>query len=104
MPCNDGGPSTNEVEYANSNALLCAIVRVLEKSGNLDHVLNEIDWAEAGVTKATFFAWWERHKRMDGERRQREAETARVAALRRSAEAKLTPEEREAMNPTRFRY
>ena len=97
MPCNDGGPSPREVEYENTNALLCAIVRVLEKYDNLDHALNQVDWAEAGVTKATFHAWWERHKRLDAERRQREAETARLTALRRSAEAKLTPEEREAM-------
>ena len=97
MPCNDGGPSPREVEYENTNALLCAIVRVLENSGNLDHALNSVDWKEAGVTKATFHAWWEKHKRLDEERRVREVAAARRAELVRSAESKLTPEEREAV-------
>ena len=97
MPCNDGGPIWSEQEVINLKAMLCGIAQVLEDQHALTNVLSAVDWNNAGVSRHKFVAWWENHKAEDAERKQHEArrlaEQTRVANLRATAEAKLTPEE-----------
>ena len=100
MPCNDGygpGSTTVYVESGNQTARLCGVFTVLENRGELASVLNQVDWKEVGVSKASTIAWWERHKEEDRQRRQREAaETARKKA-RRAVLSKLSPAEKKIL-------
>jgi hypothetical protein len=60
--------------------------------------MGNVDWEEAGVPELWLAAWWDDHKaqdrrRKEAERRQREREDTKAAAL-----SKLKPEERSALN------
>ena len=77
MPCTDGGvpfpPSREEVLNDKVPVpMLCALLSLIEEEGTLEGRLADVDWKEAGITKAEFREWWETHKRRDAERRQRE--------------------------------
>lgn len=94
MPCTDGGPSYQTVEVDNPKhmAVVCGLL-----SAHGPGILDRVDWAEVGVTRAWVERWWERHKKEDDERRARErAERAAQAKKQRLATqiaTKLTPEE-----------
>ena len=98
MPCSDGGPSREYVEMENGiRASWCAILAVLEKSDQLDSILNTCDWAEAGVTKAEVLGWWAHHKREDAQRLAWDEADRRKSELKKQALGKLSAEEREAL-------
>jgi hypothetical protein len=107
MPCSDGGwsdevrVSSDEVaEHRMLEASMCGILTVLEKQfkdGSLSHILNTVDWQEAGVKRKTLEAWWKAHKKKDEERRAREEAARRKEELKASGLSKLTPEEKAAL-------
>lgn len=106
MPCGDGGSFSGRTEYVYQESgkqtqRLCAVFTALEKRGWLTQTLDTADWKEAGVSKASTLAWWERHKQEDRERkareaREREEKRAREAA-REKAKKALTREERKLL-------
>ncbi len=96
MPCTDGGP-TYPVPFDDVEAMLCAVMTSLEAGRNTTHVLNDVNWKEAGVTKDQLLSWWKRHKDQDRKRRVAEAEEQARKAARKLALAKLTPYERKAL-------
>jgi hypothetical protein len=98
MPCSDGGPSPEQIRDQRSiPAMLCGLLTVLERSDNLDAVLDAMDWTEAGVSREWFDHWWPEHKREDAERRAWEAAERSRLAERRAALEKLSPAERAAL-------
>jgi hypothetical protein len=105
MPCTDDGipwPRTREQELSDkSEAMLCAVMRALltEYTENKVLELLSIRWkrGESGVSFSDFKEWWQRHKAKDARREALEAEQNKRDALRRTALAKLTKEEKEAI-------
>jgi hypothetical protein len=105
MPCLDGGWSDevrvnrdDVAEHKMLEASMCGILTVLEKQhGDIDELLAQVDWKEAGVKRKTVETWWKAHKKKDEERRVREEATRRKEELKASALAKLTPEEKMAI-------
>jgi hypothetical protein len=100
MPCNGGygpGSTTVYVESGKQTSRLCAVFSVLESMGQLDLVLNQADWKEAGVSKESTRAWWTRHKEEDRQRRQREAEKSARDKARRAVLSKLSPAEKKIL-------
>jgi len=111
MPCSDGGwndevrVSKEDVQEHNMlEASMCGILTAIEKWGNdttpegrLKMLLDKVDWTEAGVKRKTLEMWWRKHKRLDEERRAREAAKRHEEELRASALAKLTLAERAAL-------
>jgi hypothetical protein len=81
MPC--AGPSEEEhraymrarghVAYDPSKrelaAMLCGFLSALEQYDDFQAYLNRVDWAEVGLDRGFFEAWWGEHKRQDEERR-----------------------------------
>lgn len=105
MPCsNDGAAEAYErerdKEFRRLTASLCAILRVAE-TNDINLVLGQVDWQEAGVTREWLVGWWAEHKRADEARKIREArerfERTQREANRIKALSKLTPEERAAL-------
>ena len=47
------------------NAMLCAVFKVLEKTGELQDVIENIDEKESGIFKEDLRQWWFDHKRRD---------------------------------------
>lgn len=72
--------------------LLCELVNRMTKRQRERIVYNAHD-----ETSRDLADWWDTHQAADREREAAEAEVARVAALRQSAAAKLTPEELDAV-------
>jgi hypothetical protein len=117
MPCFDGRDDDyTRISYTRSNelqrkeeelklveAMLCAICSALETKpelkgrDRLQPLLDQIDWAEAGVPRAEFMRWWTHHKIIDMKRRKREADKQRENQARVRVLAKLTPEERKLL-------
>lgn len=103
MPCNNDGypPSREEIlDEKVPMATLCAMLKALPEPA-LGGVLDRMDWAEAGVTRAEFLEWWRLHRKRDVRRKADEKEAAERAALVKRAEAKLTPAERKALKGSR---
>ena len=44
------------------NAMLCAVFKVLEKTGELQDVIENIDEKESGIFKEDLREWWLAHK------------------------------------------
>lgn len=101
MPCYDernSQPHSYEKEYhterkakEQAEAILCAILTVLEKESArepilMSSILSQINWEEAGVSRGFVEMWWAKHKADDVKRRQRE----------QSAKARMEAEERQA--------
>lgn len=102
MPCNDGRDYDRirevYVEKGTQTSRLCAVFTVLEKRGLLNDVLANCDWKESGVSQKSTLDWWERHKREDVERRQREARQREQDRKRKQLLSKLTIEEKRILN------
>ena len=43
-------------------AALCAVMKVLAKRDLTASVVADIDWPQAGITEAQFWAWWNEHQ------------------------------------------
>lgn len=100
MPCRDGGYSDVVVEYRDNPkiaAALCAVFTVLEKEKQLDKVLANVDWKEAGVPPKYISAWWDKHKIADEMRRTREKREQEKKRKRDAVLQKLTLEERKLL-------
>lgn len=98
MPCTGGGPSHEQVlDERRVTAALCAILRAFAGNGSLESVLDAIDYENAGITRAWIVAWWEDHQRADRNRIAREQEAIERNELARSARAKLSSAERQAL-------
>ena len=103
MPCRDEWAEEQDrraafQELALVRASLCAVLTFIEGDDTaFAAMLKDIDWKEAGVSKREFLAWWEEHKIEDALRRKREAEEKREKEIRKTALAKLTPEEKKIL-------
>jgi hypothetical protein len=118
MPCYDGGPSCTtsyESDYRRerkakerTEAMLCAVLSVLEYETTLTAVLDDVDYTEAGFKRAHLEAWWKEHKVLDAKRRVREAKErdaakkaaetkAKAKKAREAALAKLSEADRKAL-------
>lgn len=103
MPCRDPDwdiPKATKrfgLDIHDFEAVLCGIFTSLEKYGEKNILLNDIDWDEVGVSRGMVEAWWEGHKREDERRRKKEAAEKRKAELKATALSKLTNEEKEAL-------
>lgn len=103
MPCNDGYGPGHTVEYVEREhdgkmaARLCAVLSVLEHNKSLDHILNQVNWREAGVSKAGLERWWNDHKLMDQQRKARERNERERQRTKEAALKKLSPAERKAL-------
>lgn len=88
---------------AEFKAVLCGILTAAkqkaERTGyaEVEALLDEVDWKEAGVKRVHVEKWWEAHQKEDEARRKREAEKREKDRLRQSAIKKLTDEERKAL-------
>jgi hypothetical protein len=99
MPCLDGGPPFDYPgELRKVEAMLCAVLRTIDTPpASVNELLKYIDYDEAGFSRSDLIAWWKEHKRHDEERRAREAELREHKERRKSALAKLTPEDMQAL-------
>ena len=99
MPCADYPPPTQEMidDKVVPPAALCAILRAVHPDRHYI-LLDNVDWERAGITRYQFDSWWARHQVIDRKRREREQAEAQQRALREQALAKLTPEERKALD------
>jgi hypothetical protein len=79
-------------QLAEMEAMLCMVLRKLEREPHLAFTQQEYD--EAGVPEHALQEWWNEHRRYDDTRRKKEA--AQRETKRRVEETlkKLTPEER----------
>lgn len=90
MPCTDGGPSHQQIQdEINIKAAFCGAMMVLDRMGLVD----EIDFAESGITKKWLEAWWDNHKREDKERNERELREKKREQDKKQALSKLSPDE-----------
>ena len=80
-------------ELDHTTSQLCGLCKHLEKKGQRDLI------AGGGVGK-----WWERHKKLDAAREQREGLWRAKAGKFKAALAKLTSREREALNVSSDRW
>lgn len=100
MPCHDPRDNVRVIyqEAGEQSARLCGVLAVLERRGLLSEILRDVDWKEVGVTQISTLQWWERHKKQDAERRQREAmereQKRKLEAARQKAKGLLSLEER----------
>lgn len=77
---------------------VCSILRNAEKSDNTTDVLFDvIPWQEVGISRTDLELWWKKHKIEDEIRMKREEEIRKVEAIKSSAIAKLTEEEKAAL-------
>jgi hypothetical protein len=53
------------------NAMLCVLLRKLEETGELEDVLNSLDYGEAGVSKDDICDWFSMHQIQDTVRKGR---------------------------------
>jgi hypothetical protein len=103
MPCYDADPRDPTISQSRldilqgTEATLCAISAVLERSDQLKAVLDQVDWKEAGVKRYQFESWWATHKAEDELRRTAEQAAAERKRKISAARAKLTPEERQLL-------
>jgi hypothetical protein len=112
MPCRtDDDPGRDysyELRQQNEmlKASLCAVLTTLENYGFNIFLPNDntVNWKEAGVSMKELKTWWEVHKEIDKQRREREAaelkakeEKQRIAKRREEILSKLTPEERKIL-------
>lgn len=102
MPCFDPGAEAEYVaarsrEAQKVEAMLCALMALLEDNGNLGSVLAIANWHEAGVTRKEAERWWADHKVQDAQRLAAEADYSRLEQARKSALEKLTPAEKIAL-------
>lgn len=96
MPCSDGGwpgsTQTIKVDNPKHMAVVCGLL-----TAHGPGILDRVDWAEVGVTRAWVERWWQQHKKIDEERRAREradrAANAKKQRIAAQIAAKLTPEE-----------
>jgi hypothetical protein len=116
MPCNDGGPNSEQIEAElrelkrkNRELILrsqiaCAALTFLEHTNQLETLIENTDYDEAGFTEKDLRKWWHDHKTKDIQRR-KEEEQARQAKIdsvenkriKRETLASLTPEQRRAL-------
>lgn len=85
------------VEKGELTSRLCAVFKVLERNGTLDAILSAADWVGSGVSKKSTLEWWERHKREDAARLNREAAERRRKAQRQAVLDKLSKEEKKLL-------
>lgn len=101
MPCLDPGAVVTtygeQRALKEREAILCAVLTVLEKSKTLTEVLNKIDYKEGGFTRTCVENWWSEHKSADLKRRERERQKRETEKKRKAARAKLTVEERKLL-------
>lgn len=99
MPCRDGNENTYPVyvEKGEQTSRLCAVFKVLERNGTLDATLSAADWVGSGVSKKSTLEWWERHKREDAARLNREADERRRKAQRQAVLDKLSKEDKKLL-------
>lgn len=77
------------------DAMLCAVLTVVDRFGNFDLIACNLDAGEAGVSWDQISAWWQDHLERDAARREKEA--LRREQRRREILARLTNEEREIL-------
>lgn len=82
MPCDDGGvpfpPTREEVLNAKAPAMLCAVFAALSDIYDANTIINSINEAESGVTKAELLEWYVMHRRQDAARRIREEQSRKL--------------------------
>ena len=92
MPCYMDPPTKDEINRAGeitpnqAKAVLCGVLTALERRDELAVIFNRIDWLEVGVSRELTHTWWLGHKELDAQRREAEAEAARLTAERERAE------------------
>lgn len=96
MACTDGGVPYPEEKRPNFEAILCGVFSAFHP-GPLQDLLNIVNWKEVGVTQEETETWWKKHKQSDIARKKHEAESKKREKLMKSALAKLSPKEREAL-------
>lgn len=77
------------------DAMLCAVLTVIDRYGDFDLIACNLDAREAGVSWNQISVWWQDHLERDAERRHQEA--LRREQRRREILARLTNEEREIL-------
>ena len=105
MPCNDGSnswgvverPTRHGLDIDDFEAVLCGVFTELDIEGELYLWLGDIDWKEVGVSRAEVETWWTAHKKEDEARRDREQAERDKKALKASALAKLTDDEKKVL-------
>lgn len=107
MPCRDDwGPVSSGVTKRHGmtiedfEAVLCGVFTAADQGiliGKSDALMDVVDWCEVGVARKTVESWWKKHQAEDAARRKKEAAERQRAALKQSALAKLTAEERAAL-------
>jgi hypothetical protein len=105
MPCYDPTQDSRSVDVIVRDnpkvaAMLCAVLSFMENDSEfvrntyLLYALDNINWHEAGVTRKQLESWWEKHKKEDEVRRDKQAKKDAVKAKKAKALSKLTTEER----------
>lgn len=100
MPCRDVELTPAEINSLNAErqarldfltSKLCALLEMIT-SNNPNWDIDYMKWFIDNDTDLS--DWWEEHRQLDARRKAAEAAANRVAAIKRVALAKLTPEEK----------
>lgn len=88
---------TSQDQYATEDfvSVLCGELREMEL--HYPHDFTHVVYNARNKTSRDLADWWDDHQEADREREEAEASERRLEELRRSAKAKLTPEEIEAL-------
>ena len=78
-----------------SEQLLTAIMRVIDRADDVDFVFSEVDWVEAGITKSRAQAMWAAKKIEYDDFKREMAERQDRSARRQQVLDMLTPEQLE---------
>lgn len=89
-------------QIAELESMLCGVFTLLENGISvnssdlfLEDILFQVNWKGTGMTQMWAEEWWAEHKAAD--KRRKEAEQILLGVKRRTALAKLTPEERKLL-------
>lgn len=101
MPCRTEEPWESSQRatalIANLGAALCAVLSVVEANGEIEELLQAVDYKEAGIPEGFIREWWAKHQEEDRIRKEREASAAKRERIRKRALDKLSKEEKAAL-------
>lgn len=90
--CDEQDRRETYAELARLRATVCAMLRVDPS------LIDRLDYQEAGITHPWLVSWWNSHLAADEQRSREERNRLNKARLRAAALAKLTPQERAALD------
>jgi hypothetical protein len=105
MPCRDDytaddyrvRTSNLQKKHDQLTRFLCTVLHTLEEENELGHFAELFNYKEGGITREELFAWWKEHKEEDARRKDAERKAREIQERRAAALAKLSKEERKLL-------